>query len=224
MLLASDINDNIFSFLHAEELCNCFATCRLWYSSKGSKSTSVLIWFNLYRQLVECPKMLPHTDNFPWYQKFTELYSFVSGASPFTLLDARCESVVKVSKAPQGTTQPIRLVCRSGHTASLFYVDGREVVVFFGGATHFYTFVNSYDILSVEDGVPLKTYATVNGDAPTARWLHRACTFEDHKKVIIFGGQINDGAFSNDVFLFSLTQSDNHKSNQAGNINTQSSE
>lgn len=209
MLLATDINDCIFSYLFAEELCNCFATCKLWNASKDSKSTSVLIWFNLYRHLVEFPKLAPHAHNFSWHQKVKELYSFVSGTNPFTLTDGRSESqkLIKVPRVTLTSIQPIRLVCRSGHTASLFYVDKREVIVFFGGATHFYTFVNSYDILSVDNGVPLRTYATVKGDVPTARWLHRACSYEAHTKVIVFGGQINDGAFSNEVFQFTLVES-----------------
>jgi Galactose oxidase, central domain len=208
MLLASDLNECIFSYLFAEELCNCFATCTLWQASKDSKSTSVLIWFNLYRHLVELPKLLPHTEDFPWHQKVTDLYSFVSGASPFTLTDARPDSgkPQKAATISAGSVQPIRLVCRSGHTASLFYIDKREVVVFFGGATHFYTFVNSYDILSVDNGVPLRTYSAVKGDVPTARWLHRACSFENNRKVIIFGGQVNDGAFSDEVYLFTLVE------------------
>ena len=208
MLLASDLNECIFSYLFAEELCNCFATCTLWQASKESKSTSVLIWFNLYRHLVELPKLSPHTEDFPWHQKVTELFTFVNGASPFTLTDVRPESskLPKVPGASAGSIQPVRLVCRSGHTASLFYIDKREVIVFFGGATHFYTFVNSYDILSVDNGVPLRTYSAVKGDVPTARWLHRACSFEDNRKAIIFGGQINDGAFSNEVYLFTLAE------------------
>ena len=145
MLLASDINDNIFSYLLAQELCNCFQACKHWRSSKCSRSTSVLIWFNLYKHLVESPKLTPHCEDFGWRQKVCDLYSFVNDARPFKLTDGRA-GIMKESP---------RLVCRSGHTSSLFYVDGKEFVVFFAGATHFYTFVNSYDILSIENGTSI---------------------------------------------------------------------
>lgn len=181
MLLASDTIDNIFSFLLAPELCSAFATCKHWQSSKNSKSA---IWFNLYRHLVESPKLLPPDNNLSWCKKVCDLYHFVNNSTPFTLSDAKAST-------PRSDCPPPRLVCRSGHTASLFYCDDREVVVLFGGATHFYTFVNTYDILLVKDGIPVRTYATVDGDVPTARWLHRACSYRNNQSAIVFGGQVH---------------------------------
>ena len=204
MLLANDINDIIFSYLQAQELCYSFETCKHWRSSKCSKSTSVLIWFNLYRHLVESPKLNPHCNNFGWRQKVCDLFSFINKVKPFKLTDARSDTLKPCLTPKTGSSQSIRLVCRSGHTASLFYIDNKEVVIFFGGATHFYTFVNTYDILSVEDGVPIRTYAAIKGDVPTARWLHRACSYQNNSKAILFGGQVNNGTFSNEVYLFTV--------------------
>jgi hypothetical protein len=182
MLLASDINEHIFSYLFAPELCSAFATCKHWQSSKNSKS-SAFIWFNLYRHLVESPKLITPGDNLPWCKKVCDLYSSINSSTPFTLSNMKPEN-------PRSDSLPPRLVCRSGHTASLFYCDNQEMVVLFGGATHFYTFVNTYDILLIKDGMPLRTYATIDGDVPTARWLHKTCSFENNQRAFVFGGQV----------------------------------
>lgn len=227
MRLSSDIKDYIFSYLIPQELCACFATCKYWYASKISETTSILIWFNIYKNLVESSKMIPHTDNFPWRKKVCDLYAFINNLYPFTLTDTKIEikpenalAVSLPSSYPallplpppvvDNTKQPaVRLVCRSGHTASLFYTKtNQEIIVLFGGATHFYTFVNTYDILSVKDGIPIRTYAAVTGDVPTARWLHRACSYENNARAVVFGGQLNCGTFSNEVYLFTVKSGD----------------
>ena len=202
-MLASEVVEHIFSFLDAPDLCACFATCKHWKSSRDNKSTQQPIWFKLHEQLIDNTRWQSShiSEGFDWRQKVVDLHTFLQSSQPFQLTD----NETYVSSSSTRGDASARLVSRSGHTANRFFLQDEEVIVLFGGSSHFCRFINSYDIFSVQDNMPIKSCEKISGpDVPEPRWLHKSCSNEDCTQAIVYGGQLNDGSLSSEVFMITL--------------------
>ena len=157
---------------------------------------------------------------FDWRKKVREVASFIDSKTPIVI-----EEALKRSNTDDDNNVNLRLVSRSGHsasrlihlTSSLADSQEEEIVVIFGGASHFFRFLNSFDIIRVNDGKIIKSGLHADGDIPSPRWLHSSVVVPNNisischmlndcretDNILIFGGQ-SDHQVEDDIFLFNI--------------------
>lgn len=224
--------ENIFQYLSYNELLVCTNVCKAWCDMLVRRHDDDVnmsfLWTPSYVQLVLPTEtnvdklsniMFSKLSSLDWRKKVKEVATFIDSRVPIVIED------LKRSNNDEDNSSKLRLASRSGHSANrLIHVASssstafhEEIIVLFGGASHFFRFLNSFDIFRVDDGKIIASGLQAHGDIPSPRWLHSSvlipnsvsinCNIlndcHETNNILIFGGQ-SDYQVEQDIFLFNL--------------------
>ena len=198
----------VFSFLSYKDLLACPCTCTSWRRVVHDTS-STWLWKSsclsllsshhrskgcaeIFKDFSRCTEIL---NDLNWRRKFFELHSVVVEGAEAVIVDN------SVDPSRFGD----RILCRSGHSGSVFFLGQRECLVLFGGATNDFQFVNTFEIIVLGDERSQLTRHSVTGYIPAPRWLHACSMMADRSAAVVFGGQGEGVTAKGDLFTFALS-------------------